>query len=71
MHLVAEGGQAGDASAQDEGVDVVGALVRVHRLQVHHVSGQDQHVIQVNIFMTDLTSWSWSWQYSFQKEKHS
>ena len=29
--------QIGDAPAQDEGVDVVRALVRVDRLQVHHV----------------------------------
>ena len=49
MTLVAEGGQAGDASAQDEGVDVVGALVGVHRLQVHHVSEQDLHVIHDSI----------------------
>ena len=29
--------ESGDAPAEDEGVDVVGALVRVDRLQVHHV----------------------------------
>ncbi len=30
--------QVGDGAPQDEGVDVVGALVRVHCLQVHHVA---------------------------------
>jgi hypothetical protein len=35
---VGEGGNAGDAAAQNERVYVVRALVRVHRLQVHHVS---------------------------------
>ena len=29
--------ESGDAPAEDEGVDVVGALVGVDRLQVHHV----------------------------------
>ena len=29
--------ESGDAPAEDEGVDVVGALVRVDRLKVHHV----------------------------------
>ena len=29
--------ESGDAPTEDEGVDVVGALVRVDRLQVHHV----------------------------------
>ena len=35
--LVCKGGDAGDASAHYQGVDVVRALVRVDRLQVHHV----------------------------------
>ena len=38
--LVCEGGDASDASAHYQGVDVVRALVRVHRLQVHHVPGK-------------------------------
>jgi hypothetical protein len=29
--------QTGDGPAQNKGVDVMGALVRVHGLQVHHV----------------------------------
>ena len=29
--------ESGDSPAEDEGVDVVGALVGVDRLQVHHV----------------------------------
>src|SRR5882672_2477462 len=32
-----EGVEARDVPAHDQGVDIVGALVRVHRLQVHHV----------------------------------
>ena len=35
-----EGGDAGDGPPQDEGVDVVGALVRVDSLQVHHVPAE-------------------------------
>ncbi len=35
---VGEGGNAGNAAAQNERVYVVRALVRVHRLQVHYVS---------------------------------
>ena len=36
-YILEERLQIGDAPAQDEGVDVVRALVRVDRLQVHHV----------------------------------
>src|SRR6266511_1665784 len=32
-----EGVESGDIAAHDQGVDIVGALVRVHRLQIHHV----------------------------------
>jgi hypothetical protein len=39
---VGEGGNAGNAAAQNERVNVVRALVRVHRLQVHHVSARAQ-----------------------------
>ena len=35
--LGGEGLESGDGPAQDEGVHVVGALVRVDGLQVHHV----------------------------------
>jgi len=37
VDLTAEGGDAGDSPAEDECVDVVGPLVRVHCLQVHYV----------------------------------
>jgi hypothetical protein len=39
---VGEGGNAGNAAAQNKRVYVVRALVRVHRLQVHHVSARAQ-----------------------------
>ena len=41
---VGKGGNASDAAAKDESVDVMSALVRVHRLQVHHVP---DHVVLV------------------------
>ena len=37
MNFLEECLESGDAPAEDKGVDVVGALVGVDRLQVHHV----------------------------------
>ena len=38
-NLVCKGGNASNAAANDQGVNVVGAFVGIHSLQVHYVPG--------------------------------